>query len=73
MSLIRNEQTKLLATYLNGIAVAVFAVGSLAPVFSNIYGGSGASWLLAGTSVLCVFASAALHLIARRVLRRLEP
>lgn len=73
MTLIRNEQTKLLATYLNGIAIAVFAVGSLAPVFSSIYGSSGPSWLLALTSTLCVIASATLHLIARRVLRRLEP
>lgn len=73
MSLIRNEQTKLLATYLNGIAVAVFAVGSLAPAFSGIYGNSGLSWLLAITSMLCIFVSGTLHLIARRVLRRLEP
>ncbi len=27
MTLIRNEQTKLLATYLNGVAIAVFAIG----------------------------------------------
>lgn len=73
MSMIRNEQTKLLATYLNGIAIAVFAVGSLAPVFSNIYGSSGPSALLAFTSVICLFTSATIHLIARRVLRRLEP
>ena len=32
MSLIHNERIKLRATYLNGLAIAVFAVGSLAPL-----------------------------------------
>lgn len=73
MTLVRNEQTKLLATYLNGLGIAVFAVGSLAPAFSNLYGTSGPSWFLVITSSLCVFVSAILHLMARRVLRRLEP
>jgi len=31
---IHNERTKLTATYLNGAATAVLAVGALAPLFS---------------------------------------
>lgn len=73
MTLIRNEQTKLLATYLNGLGVAVFAVGSLAPVFSSLYGDRGPSAFMAVVSILCVLASGILHLMGRRVLRRLEP
>jgi hypothetical protein len=29
---VRNERTKLTATYLNGLAIAILAVGALAPV-----------------------------------------
>lgn len=31
MSLVHNEQTKVPATYLNGLAIAVIVVGGLAP------------------------------------------
>ena len=71
--MIRNEQTKLLATYLNGLGIAVFAVGSLAPVFTSLYGDRRPTGFMAFVSILCLLASACLHLIARRVLRRLEP
>ena len=37
MSLIHNELAKLSATYVNGLAIAVFAVGGLAPIFTNLY------------------------------------
>jgi len=37
--LVRNEQNKLTATYLNGIAVALFAVGGFAPLASVAVGG----------------------------------
>lgn len=33
--LIRNERTKLSATYANGLAVAIFAVGGFAPFIST--------------------------------------
>lgn len=71
--MIRNEQTKLLATYLNGLGIAVFAVGGLAPVFSSLYGEKGPDGFMAFVSILCIVVSALLHLIARRTLRRLEP
>ena len=50
MDLIRNERIRLFATYLNGIAIAVFAVGGLAPLFSMLYGTIPAS--LAGFVIL---------------------
>jgi hypothetical protein len=37
MSLIENERTKLTAAYLNGLAIAIFAIGGLAPFFSYIH------------------------------------
>ena len=75
MSLIRNEQTKLRATYLNGLAIAVFAVGGLAPVFSYAFGSIAdqTPWVVLVVSVICIAGSAALHMIALNVLRELVP
>jgi hypothetical protein len=38
VSLVQNEQVKLTATYLNGLAIAIFAVGGLAPVVGVVSG-----------------------------------
>jgi hypothetical protein len=35
MSTIHNERTKLLATYFNGIAIAVPVIGAISPVISS--------------------------------------
>ncbi|MDO5656967.1 MAG: hypothetical protein Q4G36_01395 [Paracoccus sp. (in: a-proteobacteria)] len=72
MKQIRNEQTKLTATFINGMAVAVFAVGGLAPVFSAAYGTTSAGWRLALGSLACFAGSAARHWTARKVLKGLE-
>lgn len=74
MSLIHNERIKLLATYLNGLAIAVFAVGALAPIFSSLYGSSsgGQSRTVIAIAMICVVLSAALHFIASLILRRLQ-
>lgn len=73
MSLIHNEQTKLSATYLNGVGIALFAVGGIAPTV-GVWGGSVTpSWGLAFLSFYCLIVSFALHWIARRILRRLTP
>ncbi|MDO5613625.1 MAG: hypothetical protein Q4G14_10355 [Paracoccus sp. (in: a-proteobacteria)] len=72
MTLIRNERTKLTATFINGLAIAIFAVGGLAPLFSAAYGTSNAGWRLAVGSLACFAGSAALHLLARRILKGLE-
>lgn len=34
MSLVGNERTKLTATYLNRVAIAIFAIGAFAPLVS---------------------------------------
>jgi hypothetical protein len=73
MNLIRNERLKLFATYLNGLAIALFAVGGLAPVFSTLYGSvaNNSTIFVAVVSVSCLVA--ALHWIASLVLKRLLP
>lgn len=73
MTLIRNEQTKLTATFLNGMAIAMFAVGGLAPSIGMAAGSVPASVLVVILMGYCLAASTALHLIARRILRRLMP
>jgi hypothetical protein len=73
MSLIRNEQAKLSATYLNGIAIALAAVGGIATWVSYLLQASPSSVLLvAAISVLCICLSASLHWIARKVLTGLR-
>jgi hypothetical protein len=74
MSLIHNERVKLTATYLN-VAIAVVAIGGLAPLFSYIYSTDVTQppWVIIVLSIVCTFVSAALHYAARRSLRRLQP
>ncbi|MFT0859330.1 amino acid transporter [Ancylobacter sp. G4_0304] len=73
MSLIHNERTKLSATYLNGVAIAVMAVGGLGPVVSVLNGGSASAASVAAVSVICLAGSITLHFLARRLLGSLEP
>lgn len=73
MSLVRNEQAKLTANYLNGVAIALFAVGGLAQVLSLLNGDRGPTPLMFVGIGICIVASTALHFIARRILRGLEP
>ncbi|WP_244481265.1 MULTISPECIES: amino acid transporter [unclassified Rhizobium] len=72
MSLIHNERTKLTATYFNGAAISIFAIGGFAPVAAGF--GSGLQTITISsslTSVVCVSTSIILHLLARRVLKGL--
>lgn len=75
-ALIANERAKLSATYANGLAISIFAVGGLAPVL-NVYSGSGSASVPAPAVFLsagvCWFVSGVLHLLARRYLGRLRP
>jgi len=75
MSVVHNEQTKLTATYLNGMAIALFAVGGLAPMFSYAFGSMTGRplWTVVFTAAICLISSAILHLVARRSLRELIP
>ena len=71
--LVGNERTKLLATYLNGVAIATLAIGGVAPLASLVSGVSSASAL---TVFAMVTVSAAMsvgaHLSGRWVLGRLQ-
>lgn len=73
--LIHNEQVKLTATYSNGLAIALFAVGGLAPVFSAFYSSTPAPvhlGLIAASSGVCFFGSIAIHFLARAGLKELS-
>jgi Na+/melibiose symporter-like transporter len=58
---VHNERIKLLAKFVNGAGIAVFAVGGLAPMFSSLYGGQGPTAFLLVVSLVCFLAAAALH------------
>jgi hypothetical protein len=71
VNLIHNERLKLSATWLNGLATAAVAVGSIAPSIAAVTGatspivavGLAVFWLLVGTG---------LHFAARALLGRLR-
>ena len=69
---IHNERIKLLATFVNGTGIAVFAVGGLAPVFSSLYGAAGPAPFLLLVSIVCFVAAAALHYAGSIILKRLR-
>jgi hypothetical protein len=75
MSLVNNEQAKLLASFFNGIAIAAAVAGVVAPVAALSYGVSTAPNLSAGRvvvlSLIWLLVSVALHYISRRTLKRL--
>ncbi len=60
--LVRNERTKLTATYFNGVAIAVFAVGALAPMISAANMQASLWPVVAASVVICLLVSATLHL-----------
>ncbi|CAH1658020.1 Amino acid transporter [Hyphomicrobiales bacterium] len=72
MSLVHNERTKLTATYANGIAIAVLAIGYIGPVVSVISSGRTPSITDAVIANACNAFSFALHLGARWWLGRLR-
>jgi hypothetical protein len=73
MSLVENEQAKLAATYFNDIAIALAALGSIAPWIAFLVQGSdpGAAKLVA-ISILCISLSIGLHYLGRKALKRLR-
>ncbi|MBL3552578.1 amino acid transporter [Rhodovulum sulfidophilum] len=72
MTTIRDEQTKLTANYVNGLALALFAVGGLASLFSNAYSEHGLTTQVVLASAVCFVASLLLHLLARLILKGLK-
>jgi len=73
MGLIANEQAKLTATYVNGVAIAFAALGGIAPWIPHLAQGSGSeAGRLATVSLVCFSLSVGLHYLARRALKRLK-
>ncbi len=75
MPAVHNEQTKLLATALNNVAVAYVVVGFVTPLTAMSFGVSSAPPLRTATATfagiwLCT--AIGLHWVARRVLRSLK-
>ncbi|TCQ25007.1 amino acid transporter [Rhizobium sp. PP-CC-3G-465] len=73
MSLIHNERTKLTATYLNGVAIAIFAVGGFAPAIGWLNTGAAPGLTVAIVCLVCISSSVGLHFIERSVLKGLKP
>jgi hypothetical protein len=71
-NLVRNERTKLTATYFNGVAIAVLVVGGLAPVIGAATSQTPLWPTVIPSSVICLFTSAILHFVARRLLKGLR-
>jgi Na+/melibiose symporter-like transporter len=67
-----NERVKLTATWINGMAVAFFAVGGLAPLFTMLYGDRPASLQLILSSMSCILAAPALHYWSRFSLKGMK-
>jgi hypothetical protein len=69
--LVRNEQRKLTATYLNGIAIGVFGIGGFTPIIALAQGAnpSLASFMVV---IACFMGSVGLHYLARRTIGGLE-
>jgi hypothetical protein len=73
MSLIRNERTKLTATYFNGIAVAVFVVGGFAPLVTSFSSSrNGPTLTTSVMALICLLVSGGLHYIGRALLKGLN-
>jgi hypothetical protein len=76
MSLIHNETTKLTATLLNTIAAGTVITGFLAPIAAFVFQVPGAGMtsgrVFAITVGVWLLFAAGLHMLARRVLRRLR-
>lgn len=78
MSLVFNEQTKLLATALNTAATSCFTVGIATPLAGYVYNISNLQTTLSVWTLLLgvggwLLAATLLHLLARRVLMGLKP
>jgi len=76
VSQVHNEQTKLLATGLNNVAVAFVVIGGVTPVTALSFGVANAPKLSVGTiafAAIWISTAAGLHWIARRILRSLLP
>jgi hypothetical protein len=65
----RDEQIKLTATYMNGLAIAIAALGALQPLFTDAF----ASPFTAVRVGICLLISILLHLFGLAILGSLKP
>lgn len=70
--LVTNERLKLRAAYLNGLAIAVFAIGSLAPVVGAVAALTIPGFAIVVIGAVCFSLSYGLHLRAMNALRGLQ-
>ncbi|WP_091716122.1 hypothetical protein [Methylobacterium phyllostachyos] len=76
MSAVHNEQTKLLATALNNVAVAYVVIGFVTPMTAASFGVASAPAMRIENAVFTVVwlcTGCALHYAARRALRSMKP
>ena len=76
LSQVHNEQTKLLATGLNNVAVACIVIGVVTPISAMSFGVASApplSFRAGAFAVIWLMAGGCLHWCARHALRRLKP
>jgi hypothetical protein len=74
--LVANERAKLMATYVNGVAVGLSVLGSVGPIFSFLFAQPSlrpAIGVLIAAMAICRAMSVCLHLFARRTLGGLRP
>lgn len=69
---VTNERAKLSATYVNGLAIALVAVGTLSPAVSSSPATPRATLIQAAVGLVCLVASLILHLQARRGLGEMK-
>lgn len=69
--LVRNEQRKLTGTFVNGVGIAVFAIGGLSQLATMLTKGAIDATVTVFVLV-CVAAALGLHSLARSTLRGLE-
>ncbi|SFS59777.1 amino acid transporter protein [Methylobacterium sp. yr668] len=72
-TLVANERIKFTATYANGLAVAIFAVGGFAPFISTALSDRPHFAPVLIAMVVCWIMSGAIHWAVRRPLRNLRP
>ena len=69
------EQIKLRASFLNGIAIATFAVGALGPITKAVLETPADQRVIAGGvafGLVCLLISGVIHFIAYRYLKELD-
>lgn len=71
--LVANERIKFTATYANGLAVAIFAVGGFAPFISTALSDSPRFEPVLVTMAVCWIMSGVIHWVVRHALRNLRP